>query len=122
MTSKIAKLLNKIIKGGIPIMLKCQRTDCLHNDKEGKCFAKKIAIDGRTAQTTSGTSCSSYIPAHDFQNSEFADDFMDIDEVPSGVQNIDCAAKNCRFNDNRACIAADVKINSEDASCETFQK
>ena len=103
-------------------MLKCQKIDCLHNDKNGKCYAKKIAIDGRTAQTTSETNCSSYIPAYDFQNYEFADDFMDIDNGPSDTQNIICAARICKFNTDQICTALNVKINSKDASCETFQK
>ena len=102
-------------------MLKCQSLDCIHNDKEGKCFAKNIVIDGRTAQTTYGTSCGSYVPSYNFQNYEFAEDFMDINNMPSDAENITCAAMNCRFNVNQACVASNVKINKDDASCETFE-
>ena len=103
-------------------MLKCQSLDCMHNDKKGRCFAKKIAIDGRTAQTTSDTNCGSYVPDYDFQNYEFAEDFLNIDNGPSDTQNIKCAAQNCKYNANQICTATSVKINSKDASCETFQK
>jgi len=103
------------------MVLKCQSLDCIHNDKEGKCFAKKIAIDGRSAQTTSGTNCSSYIPSYEFQNSEFADDFMEFGKKPADANDITCAAMNCKFNVNQSCIASSVKINSKDSSCETFE-
>ncbi|MCL2559449.1 MAG: DUF1540 domain-containing protein [Turicibacter sp.] len=102
-------------------MLKCDSTDCLHNDKEGKCFAKHIAIDGRSAQTTAETVCSSYVSDHDFQNYEFAEDFMGFNATPANEQNITCAAQNCKYNVGQACVATKVKINSEDASCETFE-
>ena len=103
-------------------MLKCQSLDCLHNDKKGKCFAKKIAISGRTAQTTSETICDSYAPDYDFQNAEFAAEFMNIDTGPSDTQNIKCAALNCKFNTEQLCTATSVQINSNDASCQTFQQ
>ncbi|WP_416906722.1 DUF1540 domain-containing protein [Paraclostridium sordellii] len=31
-----------------------------------------------------------------------------------------CEAKNCKYNDSGACKAESVKINMDDASCETF--
>jgi len=92
----------------------------MYNDKTGKCFAKNISIDGRSAQTTGGTTCASYVPGGTFLNAEFADDFMEMGRA-SGVQNIKCEAMNCRFNNNTKCTAGNVKINSQNASCETFQ-
>ena len=105
-------------------MLNCESKDCIYNDKTGKCFAKNISIDGRSAQTTAGTTCASYVPdGGNFQNLEFATDFMDMGAVKtaSDTQNIKCEAMNCRFNSNKMCTAANVEINSKDASCETFQ-
>ena len=103
-------------------MLKCQSFDCVYNDKEENCFAKHISIDGRSAKKTSQTMCTSYLPENEFQNTEFAEDFMAIKKVPADVNNIVCAAQNCRFNQKQKCQAAHVKINSRSASCETFQQ
>ena len=107
-------------------MLKCGSLDCAYNDKTGKCFAKNISIDGRSAQTTGETTCASYTPdGSNFANMEFASDFMDLGAVKaasaSGSPKITCDAMNCRFNNNRACTARDVEINPVDASCETFE-
>ena len=104
-------------------MLKCGSLDCAYNDKSGKCFAKNISIDGRSAQTTGGTVCASYKPGGAFSNAEFADDFMSFGttRTASDTQNIQCGAINCRFNRNNACTAANVEINPNNASCETFK-
>jgi len=105
-------------------MLKCGSLDCAYNDKSGKCFAKNISIDGRSAQTTGETTCASYTPdGSDFMNMEFANDFMDLGTAKSVVNSpsITCDAMNCRFNNNRECTARNIEINPVDASCETFQ-
>ena len=101
-------------------MLSCKSFDCAHNDKNGKCHAKKINIDGRSALTTAGTRCSSYKPEYEFQNNEFADDFFTTFDNEADVENINCQAMGCRYNDNSECTAAEVEINADDASCETF--
>jgi len=104
--------------------LNCQRYDCVHNDKDGSCFARVIAIDGVNAQTTAGTHCDSYVPiGGGSQNFEFASEFMGpmgTDKMPANVQNIICEAQNCKFNYNRDCTADYVAIDNESARCETF--
>jgi len=105
-------------------MLKCGSLDCAYNDKSGKCFAKNISVDGRSAQTTGETTCATYTPdGSNFTNMEFANDFMDLGtaKAASVSPNITCDAMNCRFNNNRACTASNVEINPSDASCETFK-
>ena len=105
--------------------LNCQRYDCGHNDKEGQCFAKVIAIGGINAQTTAGTICDSYAPMGSSYSYEFADEFVGaagVDKMPSNVQNITCEAQGCKFNYNRDCTAVAVEIASTNARCETFQK
>jgi len=102
--------------------LRCQRLDCIHNNKEEKCFAQTIDVVGKNAQTTAGTTCNSYAPAGGSQNYEFANEFMDGYTMPSGTQNIKCAAENCTYNYNTACTAESVEINYQDASCETFEQ
>ena len=101
--------------------LNCQSYDCIHNDKDGKCFAKNINIDGRSAKTTSGTTCNSYVPTGEAHAYEFAEEFMEAEKMSSDRRNIKCDAKNCRFNNNQACMASNVQINETDASCETFK-
>jgi len=116
----------KIIKGGIQMALNCRRYDCVHNDKEGSCFAKVIAVSGANAQSTAGTTCESYVPMGDSsQNYEFATEFTGStgsDKTSSNVQNITCEAMNCRYNYNRDCTAMVVEIDNQNARCETFQK
>lgn len=104
-------------------MLKCDSLDCAFNDNTGKCFAKNISIDGRSAQTTSETTCATYTPnSGNFANMEFANDFMDLGASKAAdTQNIKCDAMNCRYNNNEKCTASRVQINSNAASCETFQ-
>lgn len=101
--------------------LKCQRFDCIYNDQGGDCFSANIMIKGRMAQTTSGTTCESYVLAEGLQNYEFAYEFLDVNQMPSDTPNIKCDARNCKFNINRACKATTVEINKVDASCETFE-
>jgi len=102
--------------------LNCQSYDCVHNDKEGKCFAKMIAVGGVNAQTTAGTTCDSYVLAGSSQSYEFASEFMEAHKVPSGVRSIKCAAKNCKYNRNQDCTATTVEIDNQNARCETFEQ
>jgi len=105
-------------------MLRCNSLDCAYNDKGGRCFARNISIDGRSAQATSETTCATYTPEPSgFINTEFARDFMDLGAAKAATDapSISCDAMRCRFNTNQKCTAANVEINSNDASCETFQ-
>ena len=101
--------------------LNCQSYSCGHNDKEGKCYAKTIAIGGVNAQTTDGTTCESYITA-DSLNSEFANEFVWTDRLSSGVHNIKCEARSCKYNNNHDCTAELVEIDNTNARCETFHQ
>jgi len=101
--------------------LKCQEYGCVHNDKEGKCFAEIIVIDGKNAKTTANTTCNSYASDEGTQSYEFANEFIE-DKLASDAKNIVCAARNCMYNTDTACTAANVKINNENASCETFKQ
>ena len=103
--------------------LNCRRHDCFHNDKEGECFARTIFIDGTNAKMTAETSCGSYtVDKKGKQDYEFANEFIGDNKLPSDMRNIECAARNCKFNENTACIAPHVEINFQNASCETFEQ
>jgi len=100
--------------------LNCLVYDCIYNENGGECFAKDVKIGNRNAQTTSGTTCNSYVAASPFNNYEFAHDFLESEGSASDVKNIQCSAMNCRFNLNQDCTATKVEINSNNANCETF--
>jgi len=102
--------------------LNCQSYDCGHNNKEGNCFAKTIAIGEIDAQTTTETTCESYVPGEGSQNYEFANEFMEADKLPSSVRNIKCEARNCHYNNNQDCTAEIVRIDNTNAHCETFRQ
>ena len=101
--------------------LNCQSYDCIHNDKDGQCFAKIIAVKGRNAKTTASTTCDSYVPSTEWFNFEVANGFIEADTLPSHTQNINCTAKNCIYNVDTACTATHVVIDDQGASCETFK-
>ena len=93
--------------------LNCFATNCAHNEY-CECKAGAIRVGGREAVSTGDTFCSSFIDKSmgGFTNS--------VDNGLTTPQNIKCEAKNCKYNDNKACTAQDVRINENDASCETF--
>ena len=93
--------------------LKCNATNCAHNESH-ECRAGAINVAGREAITTSETVCSSFV---DRANSGFTNS---ADGGYTKPQNIKCEARNCKYNENLLCKADDVRINANDASCETF--
>ncbi|MDZ4910828.1 DUF1540 domain-containing protein [Clostridium perfringens] len=93
--------------------LKCNATNCVHNESS-ECRAGAINVAGREAITTSETGCSSFV---DRSNSGFTNS---ADRGSTKPQNIKCEASNCKYNENLLCTADDVRINANDASCETF--
>lgn len=101
--------------------LNCESFDCIHNDNDGKCFAKIIAVRGREAKTSDKTVCHSYVPTNGWLNFEFAHDFMEADISPSNTQNIKCAAEKCMYNFKAKCTARSVLIDDTESSCETFR-
>ena len=101
--------------------LNCQSYNCIHNDKDGKCFAINIEVMGRNAGSSSGTNCGSFVPENGSDHYEIAKEFINENKSPSNTTNINCAARNCMYNDNTACTASHVLIEDLDASCETFR-
>jgi|GEM_PF-890370 len=100
--------------------LKCQAKDCVYNENNGECFANTVMIGNKNALTTSGTTCNSYVPNNQVELYELADDFLEPSTNASDVRNISCSATNCKYNHNQDCVATKVKINDQNASCETF--
>lgn len=94
--------------------LSCSATNCVYNTSR-ECYAGGIRVDGRQATTTSNTNCSTF---KDKTICGFTNSASDCDCVR--ISNIDCKAHNCKYNENESCKAPSIKINADDASCETF--
>ena len=94
--------------------LGCAAHTCIHNT-QGICYAGGINVDGKQARTTSATYCASY---EDKNASGFTSSTNPSNTV--GTDNIICQAEKCKYNENKLCKADSVKINANDASCETF--
>ncbi|MDU6114012.1 MAG: DUF1540 domain-containing protein [Paeniclostridium sordellii] len=94
--------------------ISCSATSCTYNNSGG-CFASGIQVTGTRATTTCETNCGTY---QDRDSSSFTNSAHECDCTK--VNSILCEAKNCKYNDSGACKAEAVKINMDDASCETF--
>ena len=94
--------------------LGCSAINCVYNTS-GECYSESIKVDGRQATTTSHTCCSTF---RDQDTCGFTNSADECDCVKTS--NIDCKACNCKYNENENCTAPSVKINSVNASCETF--
>jgi len=99
----------------------CKKGNCVHNDGEGSCLAKRIRIEGLEAQTKLGTSCATFSGQEDIYTVEFAADFMFDSEPTTSYKIINCEAVNCVYNSQGKCNAATVTIDEVNARCETFQ-
>lgn len=95
--------------------LSCSATNCVHNNAS-MCYAGGISVTGASATSTSATNCASF-----------------QDRASSGMTNcgsegctctktsgISCQAYKCNYNENECCKAPSVKINAQNATCETF--
>lgn len=93
--------------------LNCSANNCGHNNG-GSCFAGSINVSGRSATTTSSTSCSSFV---DQASNAFTNCANCTCTKPDSIK---CEAVNCSYNEGKSCKAGAVQINAQNASCETF--
>lgn len=93
--------------------LKCNADDCVYNSS-CECRAGGIKVGVHKATSTSKTVCASYVNR---ANSGFTNT---VDNGYTQTQDIKCEAANCKYNENLLCKAESVKINAQDASCDTF--
>lgn len=97
----------------------CSATKCVHNDKDGNCYAKVIQVRGNHAQTSDSTLCHSFAP-EGLPDAEFAQEF-DAPCHQAATANIKCGARKCKYQENNKCKADDVQISRDTACCETFR-
>lgn len=93
--------------------LRCNAKNCAYN-QYSECRAGAIKVGGSQAVSTEDTFCSS------FMDKSLAGFTNSLDNGYTAPENIKCEARNCKYNESKACKAQDVKINENDASCETF--
>lgn len=97
----------------------CSAIRCIHNDKDGNCYARYIQIRGHQVKVKEGTTCHSFAPEEPF-DAEFALEF-DAPMLQATTSNIKCGACRCKYNASSKCKADNVDISQQTASCETFQ-
>lgn len=100
--------------------LRCDVRTCLHNSD--KCCCKNtILVEGREARESDNTCCSSYDEAREYgYRNEF--------ETRNLALAVECAAVNCRFNEDCRCSAKHITISGGDARemaetrCASFEE
>jgi hypothetical protein len=101
-------------------ILNCTVGNCRHN-KENLCCLDSIKVEGADAKVSDATACGSFAERKEdgYSNS------MSY-EQPSKTSMIDCAAKNCNYNDNCKCTAGQIQVSGPnahdncDTKCSTF--
>ena len=104
--------------------LQCDVTNC-GNNKHFYCCRPDIMVSGPDASAKSQTYCSNFL---DVQEVDEASDSVDHSE-PNESLDIHCEARNCTYNDDRACKARHVDISTTAVNngqlktqCSTFQQ
>lgn len=94
--------------------LNCSATNCAHNSN-CQCKAGAINVGGRSATSTSGTTCTTFV---DKAQSSFVNS---VDDLTTETCNIKCEARRCVHNENLGCHASNVQIDIQNAHCDTFE-
>jgi len=97
----------------------CSAVKCVHNDKDGNCYAQVIQVRGSHATSAEGTICHSFA-REELSDAEFAQEF-DAPLLQASTSNIKCGARRCKYQVNNKCKASDVSISGDEVDCETFQ-
>ncbi len=95
--------------------LTCSSSNCVHNSC-GECHAGAITINGYGANSSSQTTCSSFL---DRENAAFVNAVDSSNAVDPN--DIKCNATNCCHNCNMSCNADNVTIDAANARCDTFE-
>ena len=111
--------------------LNCNATNCVHNSS-GLCSANSISIVGNGAYSSLSTNCGSFAEKglrnsiSNLSNFNVPGQVMQMFSSMSMGPRIQCAAENCRYNQDRECTADKVQITGIGAltnnrtHCETF--
>lgn len=100
-------------------ILECSVKTCTHN-ADNKCCLDSIKIEGRSANTTDGTLCSSFTLRKEGATNK-------AETVPSSTSKIMCEAVKCQYNEDCVCQAKGVDVCGRNAcvsgetECATFK-
>lgn len=91
--------------------LNCSATTCVYNKQE-LCSKGDVKIGGPNAHQAGETCCESF-------QERMKDSMNNSMASGCGCENvsIDCAAKNCQFNDSCKCTAGGIQISGSQACC-----
>ena len=101
-------------------VLECSVKTCSHN-MDNKCCLDSIKIEGRSANTTDGTLCSSFSLRKEGAMSN------SMDKNPSNTSQIMCEAVKCTYNQDCMCHAQSIDVSGRNAcvcgetECATFK-
>ena len=101
--------------------IKCGAHNCVHNDNQGHCYASVVNVRGAQATVTDETLCKSFADQGLVGDVEFGSEFSNTSHKAT-VNDIKCSACHCKHNDKNCCHADAVQINTDTASCDTFEK
>lgn len=99
--------------------LKCTVQTCRHN-KNFLCDLDKIEVGGNRATRPGETCCDSFQERRE-------DTYSNVTGEASPITNIDCKAKECRYNCDCECHAGKISVEGSNAcqceatECATFQ-
>lgn len=94
--------------------LNCSVSNCYYNESK-KCCRDDIKISGSDATVTDGTFCGSFKEKLDKVTSKSCH----CNEGPATKLDVKCEAKNCVYNDNAKCHAAEITISGNGAKHES---
>lgn len=97
----------------------CTVKECIYNEATC-CCRVGITVEGDNARQEDETYCGNY--EHRGEHC-----CKNLIQEPSKQTNIKCEVANCKFNDDRVCMAGDIDIKVSDSNmagqtkCETFE-
>ncbi|MBQ8559099.1 MAG: DUF1540 domain-containing protein [Tyzzerella sp.] len=100
--------------------LKCNVHTCVHNKNE-YCDLDGIEVAGSSAQTAKDTSCASFVEKK-------GDSYSNSTGEASAISNVDCQAKECKYNTSCKCHAGKISVGgnaacrSDETECASFEK
>lgn len=101
------------------VSLKCGVVSCMHNS-DNYCCKGTILVEGREAETQSGTYCASF-------DENKSGSYRNHAETPQPNSVVNCEACNCIYNEKRVCRADSIGIagthaaSSEETECASFR-
>ncbi len=104
----------KLVWGVIMPKLSCSVKNCYYNEAK-KCCREEIQVQGEDATVVDATYCGSFKEKLDGATAKACH----CEGSPENSLDVKCEAKNCIFNDNARCHAAEIGIAGDGAKHES---